>query len=169
MRRPSSLLPLMFSFLFAVACADTATAPEGENSVVTVEDEPNDSSETGEDEDRTPTTREGSPCDTEGERDCDLDDAIVCQGGIWTFLESCEGEWTCSMTTGTCEEKICDRGERRCVDRETIEFCKPDQTGWLDPQAYPGTQICTDGACVGAQCFPGVMFLVDRSTSMQEH
>ena len=169
MRRPSSLLPLMFSFLFAAACADTATAPEGENSVVTVEDEANASSETDEEEDRTPTTREGSPCDTEGERDCDLDDAIVCQGGIWTFLESCEGEWTCSMTTGTCEEKICERGERRCIDRDTIEFCKPDQTGWLDPQACPGTQICTDGACVGAQCFPGVMFLVDRSTSMQEH
>ena len=78
MRRPSSLLPLMFSFLFAAACADTATAPEGENSVVTVEDEANASSETDEEEDRTPTTREGSPCDTEGERDCDLDDAIVC-------------------------------------------------------------------------------------------
>ena len=58
------------------------------------------------------------------------------------------------MTTGTCEEKICERGERRCIDRDTIEFCKPDQTGWLDPQACPGTQICTDGACVGAQCFP---------------
>ena len=137
MRRPSSLLPLMFSFLCTAACADTATAPEGENSVVTVEDEANASSETDEEEDRTPTTREGSPCDSEGERDCDLDDAIVCQGGIWTFLESCEGEWTCSMTTGTCEEKICERGERRCIDRETIEFCKPDQTGWLEPTSLP--------------------------------
>ena len=86
MRRPSPALFLLLSFFFAIACADSTNGPVGENSVVTVDDENNQSSEEDEEEDRTPTTREGSPCDTEGARDCDLDDAIVCQGGVWTFL-----------------------------------------------------------------------------------
>ena len=172
MKRLISLATSLLLLGATPACSDLNPAPTGQNSAVTVDDPTGDET-TGEEgvpeEERTPTIREGTPCDADGERACDIDEAIECQNGTWVYLESCEGDWTCSMETGTCEEKVCERGDRRCVDSTTIEFCRPDQTDWLDPQACLDGQQCVDGACVGAQCFPGVMFLVDRSTSMEPH
>ena len=117
---------------------------------------------------RAPTkeTPGGYPCDEEGARFCEIDTAYECQDGQWVFVENCAAPLTCETTTGTCVEKVCDRGDRRCIDGETVQFCKPDQTGWNDPQPCGDDKACVENACVGAECYPGVMFLVDRSTSM---
>jgi len=108
----------------------------------------------------------GYPCDEEGARFCEIDAAYECQGGQWVFVQNCTAPLTCAAETGTCVEKVCDRGDRRCIDGETVQFCKPDQTGWNDPQPCGDDKACVENACVGAECYPGVMFLVDRSTSM---
>ena len=69
----------------------------------------------------------GYPCDEEGARFCEIDNAYECQDGQWVFAQNCEAPLTCETTTGTCVEKVCDRGERRCVDGETVQFCaRPD-------------------------------------------
>lgn len=137
----------------------------GENSGTgsTTDDSSQDSGgDAGED----PGNSGGYPCDEEGARFCEIDAAYECQDGQWVFVQNCLEPLTCATDSGTCVEKVCDRGDRRCVDGATVQFCKPDQTGWLDPQPCGDAQACVENACVGAECYPGVMFLVDRSTSM---
>jgi len=109
---------------------------------------------------------DGYPCDEDGARFCEVDAIYECQGGQWVYVENCAAPLTCEIATGTCVEKVCDRGDRRCIDGQTVQFCAPDQTQWLDPQACGDAQTCVNNACVGAQCYPGVMLLVDRSSSM---
>ena len=71
----------------------------------------------------------GYPCDEEGARFREIDTAYECQDGQWVFASKIARHLlTCETTTGTCVEKVCDRGERRCIDGETVQFCKPDQT-----------------------------------------
>ena len=110
----------------------------------------------------------GYPCDEEGARFCEIDTAYECQDGQWVFAQNCATPLTCEIATGTCVEKVCDRGDRRCIDGETVQFCAPDQTQWLEPQACGESQTCVNNACVGAECYPGVMLLVDRSSSMNQ-
>ena len=163
---------LALAALLSSACSK----PDNGNSI-TMGDAPTGESttqETSSSDGEDPTTvppagnSEGSPCSEEGGRLCEADAIFTCQGGQWVFVETCVAPMTCSFESITCVERACERGDKRCIDDQTIQFCSPDQTRWQDPQACGEEAVCINDSCVGQDCFPGVMFLVDRSTSMGE-
>ena len=110
---------------------------------------------------------EGSLCH-EGERVCDGQAILVCRNGSWRVVESCADSETCDATTLSCAERVCERGDSQCVDHSTVQFCEPDEAGWMPPQPCGDFQFCLSGSCLGPQCAPSVMFLVDRSRSMAQ-
>lgn len=63
---------------------------------------------------------------------------------------------------------VCEANTKYCVDETTVNVCRGDGSEWVTVDC-PETQTCLDGVCLQPECFPGVMFLVDRSTSMHSH
>ena len=63
---------------------------------------------------------------------------------------------------------ICEANTKYCIDETTAQVCRGDGSEWVTIDC-PETQTCLDGVCLQPECFPGVMFLVDRSTSMHPH
>ena len=63
---------------------------------------------------------------------------------------------------------VCEANTKYCVDETTAQVCRSDGSEWVTVNC-PETQSCLDGVCLQPECFPGVMFLVDRSTSMHSH
>ena len=108
------------------------------------------------------------PCVQPGGRVCDDGAIYECRGGTWSLVEECEGSETCDVTSVTCVNRVCDRGESRCVDCNNVQFCEPDGADWMPPQPCGNLQTCLNGSCVGPHCAPSVMFLVDRSRSMAQ-
>lgn len=107
---------------------------------------------------------EGAACES-GSR-CDGSLILECLDGVWTAVSQCDAGDSCDEDTVSCLPIACDLGERRCDGESSIQFCSPDQTEWLEPQACPGQQVCLDGACLSPECYPGVLFMVDHSQSM---
>ena len=134
--------------------------PDGDSS-----DEGNDGSSNG---DGSNGETEALPCDRRGERVCDGGAIYECRGGAWTLVQECETGETCDATSVTCTNRVCDRGESRCVDCDTVQFCESDGAAWMPPQPCGNLQACLNGSCVGPYCAPSVMFLVDRSRSMAQ-
>ena len=63
---------------------------------------------------------------------------------------------------------VCEANTKYCIDETTAQVCRGDGSEWVTIEC-PETQTCLDGVCLMPECFPGVMFLVDRSTSMHSH
>ncbi len=146
------------------ACSDDQAGPT--SGTAPTEETGNDESST----DELPIgDASGVPCDEEGAKYCDIDALYQCTNGAWEIIDLCSEPMTCSNTELICVDKICDRGDRRCADSSSVEFCQPDQTGWSEPQDCGEGIACVDGTCAVPECFPGVMFLVDRSSSMQDN
>ena len=153
------ILGLMLS-----ACSQESA---GSNGVTTPTDNPDNSNSS---DDELPLgNSSGLPCEEEGARNCELDSLYQCTDGTWELINICSAPLTCSTTELICADKLCDRGERQCADSASLQFCLPDQTGWTEPQDCGEGVTCVDGTCAVPECFPGVMFLVDRSSSMQDN
>ena len=161
--RPFSFLTLLWTAALLSGCADV-------NSNATTDDATSsDASSAGGDSGEpvngdVVSVWEGAACD-EGSR-CDGTLILECIDGAWAAVSQCDAGASCDEDTVTCLPVACDLGERRCDGEYSIQFCSPDQTEWLEPQACPGQQVCLDGACLSPECYPGVLFMVDHSQSM---
>ena len=143
-------------------CADVSSSEgaDGNAASGTSETGSTGSPATGE----TSSVWEGAACDS-GTR-CDGSLILECIEGAWTAVSQCDVGDSCDEDTALCVPIACELGERRCDGEYSIQFCSPDQTEWLEPQACPGQQVCLDGACLSPECYPGVLFMVDHSQSM---
>lgn len=77
---------------------------------------------------------------------------------------------TCHEPQGICAwgPWPCMPGLPDCVDQLTVDECALDGSAWAGiPEECPEGKVCNFGTCVEAECQANVMFLVDRSGSMQ--
>jgi hypothetical protein len=91
------------------------------------------------------------------------------EGTAWEPLNKCLPGQTCHADTDACGPKACEPGTTSCVDEDTKVRCLPDGSGLEPEQDCPDGSVCNAGLCISPSCFPKVMFLVDRSTSMSPH
>lgn len=90
-------------------------------------------------------------------------------GTTWIAQEPCPMGQTCHQATGQCGEEVCEPTEKVCADGKSWKQCHYDGSGWGEITDCPGESVCNAGICISPACLPRVMFLVDRSTSMNSH
>ena len=76
----------------------------------------------------------------------------------------------CLPEVGHCEwgTSPCVAGAPDCIDSVTFDQCMDDGSSWAGiPESCPENEVCNFGACVSKDCQANIMFLVDRSGSMQ--
>lgn len=76
----------------------------------------------------------------------------------------------CLPEVGHCEwgDSPCVSGAPDCIDAMTFDQCLEDGSSWAGvPENCSDGEVCNFGACVSEDCQANIMFLVDRSGSMQ--
>lgn len=89
-------------------------------------------------------------------------------GSGWAQTGVCGGDERCQRDTGGCGPIVCQPGEARCADERTALVCLNDGSEF-GVVPCDDEEVCNDGRCLAPLCFPGVMFAVDRSSSMGRH
>ncbi|MCK6572783.1 VWA domain-containing protein [Myxococcota bacterium] len=89
-------------------------------------------------------------------------------GRGWAQTGVCGGDERCQRDAGGCAPIVCEPGEARCADEQTALICLNDGSEF-GVVPCDDEEVCTDGRCLAPLCFPGVMFAVDRSSSMGPH
>ena len=67
------------------------------------------------------------------------------------------------------EELVCSPGASRCVDMYSLETCASDGIGWLAATDCGDGMVCSGSTCIQASCAPAIVFLTDRSSSMEDN
>lgn len=81
----------------------------------------------------------------------------------------CPVDETCQNAAQACRPQACSPAETRCDDAFSLSACLPDGSAFGPSMPCPNSELCEVDRCVPAGCSPGVMFVVDRSTSMGRH
>lgn len=96
-------------------------------------------------------------------------EVCAADGSGWQQAGMCPEGQSCHDATGQCGPMACNPGAKQCAGGASIQSCVTDGSAWAQPEACPEGHQCEGSFCVSPDCFPGVMFLVDRSTSMGKH
>jgi len=88
-------------------------------------------------------------------------------GTAWIPLNPCSEGYSCYEETGSCGKTVCTPGSQECLDGKTPQKCKFDGSAWEVSAPCGELDVCSGGFCISPGCLPKVMFLVDRSTSME--
>lgn len=103
--------------------------------------------------------RLGESCGPSGQLACDVEDpqlALVCMGGTWAQLQSCEGEERCDRRSGVCAPVL-----PACADRpEDYTYCTGTElhrcrSGGVYTQDADCCGLCVEGACEAPYCGNG--------------
>ncbi|MGI5861592.1 MAG: Ig domain-containing protein [Myxococcales bacterium] len=88
-------------------------------------------------------------------RVCEGNAVVACNedGTSKLYPHACSAEYTCH--DGQCLPKLCEVGEIRCKDSQTIERCEDSGTRWAPSQACDDRAVCFEGVCLPANCSAG--------------
>jgi len=91
-------------------------------------------------------------------------------GMYWQSTKLCEPDEVCSTAAGNrCFVPICTPGETRCGSNALVQRCSPLGDRWVEDFACSGSYLCNAGKCTLASCLGHVLFVIDRSGSMEVH
>jgi hypothetical protein len=83
-------------------------------------------------------------------------------------LELCPDGEVCRASEGVCVVPVCEPESWRCVNPFVYQICDAIGSQWEASEACPDNFVCKETGCVYAPCVPTVLFLVDRSGSMDD-
>jgi hypothetical protein len=82
---------------------------------------------------------------------------------------TCEEGDVCLGTDGVCGGPLCQPDAWRCLNPFVYQACNDTGSAWLSSEPCPDDFVCHDQVCEYAPCIPTVLFVVDRSGSMEPH
>jgi hypothetical protein len=105
----------------------------------------------------------GTECQGQSRKCEGADAAYLCQGGWWVLQQKCGQLQVC--WEGACLEAAqCEPGATGgCYSQTAWKQCSPQGHAWV-PVECAGGEFCIQGACVPAECFPGLGECVDGGT-----
>ena len=81
---------------------------------------------------------------------------------------ACAPGEVCRIGQGSCATPVCEPGAQRCATSFSVETCDIHGSAWLDAKvACDEAYVCQEGQCVYRPCLDNVLFVVDRSGSME--
>ncbi|MGB0592271.1 MAG: vWA domain-containing protein [Myxococcota bacterium] len=96
---------------------------------------------------------------------CDAEGTSILEG---SEVNCAEGE-VCLGEKGACGVPLCQPDAWRCLNPFVYQVCDDTGSSWLSSEPCPDEFVCHAEVCEYAPCVPTVLFVVDRSGSMDPH